>query len=192
MKSGELAYITKRIDRDESNKIHMEDMAQLTNKLTKDKYKSSHERIAKAIQKFSNSPFLDIVNFAEQVLFSFLTANADMHLKNFSLINNPKLGYILSPAYDMLSTRLIIPIDDDPEDLALTLNGKKQKITKNDFKIAFKNFGLNSAQQENIFEKMLLSYPKWQDLIAISFLSDDFKEAYSKLIEERFCRLGFL
>ncbi len=87
MQSGELAYITKRIDRVKKSKLHMEDMCQLTEKLTEDKYRGSYEQIAKTILKYSEYPVLDVVNFFEQVLFSFLTGNADMHLKNFSLIS---------------------------------------------------------------------------------------------------------
>lgn len=54
-----------------------------------------------------------------------------MHLKNFSLYNNRKLGYGLTPAYDLLCTQLVMP--EDPEELALTLNGRKRKIQKADF-----------------------------------------------------------
>ncbi len=75
-------------------------------------------------------------NFFELLVFSFLTGNADMHLKNFSLIKQPSLGVVLSPAYDLVATKLVNPADD--EDLALTLNGKKKKIKKADFEAAFK------------------------------------------------------
>lgn len=69
---------------------------------------------------------LDVVNFFKHVLFSFLTGNADMHLKNFSLIDQPSKGYTLSSAYDMVATTLVNPADD--EDLTLTLNAKKKRI----------------------------------------------------------------
>ncbi len=84
LKSGNLAYITKRIDRTKQGKLAMEDMCQLTERLTEDKYQGSCEQVAKTIIKYSVNPVLDVVNFFEQVLFSFLTGNADMHLKNFS------------------------------------------------------------------------------------------------------------
>lgn len=82
LQNGSLAYITKRIDRAKKTKLHMEDMCQLTERLTEDKYKGSYEQIAKAILKYSENPGLDLINFFEQVIFSFLTGNADMHLKN--------------------------------------------------------------------------------------------------------------
>lgn len=187
MQSGSLAYITKRIDRVKIGKLHMEDMCQLTERLTEDKYHGSHEQVAKAILKYSRNPGLDVVNYFEQVLFSFLTGNADMHLKNFSLIKLPGQGYVLSPAYDLVATALVNPADK--EDLALTLNGKKKKITRNDFIAAFRTLNLDPKQQENIFRKMMNSKAAWMDFIGISFISDEFKERLCDIIEERFKRV---
>jgi len=185
--TGSLAYITKRVDRVNGEKLHMEDMCQLTERLTEDKYHGSYEQIAKAIHKFSSNPVLDVVNFYEQVLFSFLTGNADMHLKNFSLIKQPTQGYILAPAYDLVATALVNPADD--EDLALTLNGKKKRIKRSDFTAAFTKSKLDSKQQENIFKKMERAKPLWMSFIDISFISDSLKNTYKELINERFARL---
>ena len=187
LQSGGLAYITKRIDRVKTGKLHMEDMCQLTERLTEDKYHGSHEQVAKAIMKYSHNPGLDVVNYFEQVLFSFLTGNADMHLKNFSLIKLPGRGYVLSPAYDLVATALVNPADK--EDLALPLNGKKKKINRNDFIIAFRTLDLDPKQQENIFRKMMNAKATWMDFIGISFLSDDFKERLINIIGERFNRI---
>ena len=187
LKSGQLAYITKRIDRVDKQKLHMEDMCQLTERQTEHKYLASYEQVAKAILKYSTNPGLDLVNFAELILFSFLTGNADMHLKNFSLICDPTNGPVLSPAYDMLSTVLVNPKDD--EDLALNLNGRKKKINRKDFESAFSTMKLDAKQQTNIFAKMEKVRNKWIDFIQISFLSVDFKEKYIQLINDRFDRL---
>ena len=165
----------------------MEDMCQLTERLTEDKYHGSYEQIAKAIMKYSVNPGLDVVNFYEQLLFSFLTGNADMHLKNFSLIKLPATGYILSSAYDMVATALVNPGDD--EEMALTLNGKKKKIKRNDFTVAFTGSKLDAKQQENIFRKMESVKLKWFDFIEMSFLTNDFKAAFKDLIENKFLRL---
>lgn len=187
LQSGSLAYITKRIDRNNNSKLHMEDMCQLTERLTEDKYNASYEQIAKTIMKYSINPGLDLMNFYEQLLFSFITGNADMHLKNFSLIDQQGIGYTLSPAYDMVATKLVNPVDK--EDLALTLNGKKKKIMRRDFIAAFNAIKLESKQQENIFKKFEKSKPKLLEFIDMSFLSNDFKLTYKELIEERFSRL---
>lgn len=188
LKSGQLAYITKRIDRVDKHKLHMEDMCQLTERLTEHKYHASYEQIGKAILKYSTNPGLDLVNFCEMVLFSFLIGNADMHLKNFSLIYDPASGPVLSPAYDLLSTALVNPADD--EDLALTLNGKKKRIKRSDFETAFTTLKLDPKQQTNIFTKMVKAKSKWIDFIQISFLSAEFKDKYIQLIKERFDRIS--
>lgn len=187
LQSGRLAYITKRIDRVKFRKLHMEDMCQLTMRLTEDKYHGSYEQVAKTILKYSNTPGLDVVNFFEQVLFSFLTGNADMHLKNYSLIYHSINGPQLSPAYDLVATAIVNP--GDLEELALTLNGKKRKLKRSDFEAAFGKLELDKKQIENIFIKMEKAYSKWLDFIAISFLSEDFKQAYNTLLGERFARL---
>ena len=84
---GELCYITRRIDRERNGmKIAMEDMCQLSERLTEYKYKGSYEQIAKQIKKYSATPQLDLVNYWEVVVFSWITGNSDMHLKNFSPI----------------------------------------------------------------------------------------------------------
>ncbi|MBK8922725.1 MAG: HipA domain-containing protein [Saprospirales bacterium] len=187
LQSGNLAYITKRIDRIGANKLHMEDMCQLTEKLTEDKYQGSYEQIAKTIRKYSSTPGLDVVNFFEQVLFSFLTGNADMHLKNFSLIRLPQNRHVLAPGYDMVATALVNPADD--EDLALNLNGKKKKINRNDFIAAFTTCKLDGKQQENIFLKLERAKQTWLNFIEVSFLNDSLKSEYKKLLQDRFNRL---
>ncbi len=187
LQSGNLAYITKRIDRVKKEKLHMEDMCQITERMSEDKYQGSYEQIAKAIHKYSVTPGLDVVNFFELVLFSFVTGNADMHLKNFSLINQPLVGSIFSPAYDLVATALVNPSDD--EDMALTLNSKKKKIKLPDFIAAFNTLKLDTKQQQNIFSKIFKAKNLWFDFIDCSFLSAEFKIAYKGLIDERINRL---
>ncbi|MBS1488856.1 MAG: HipA domain-containing protein [Bacteroidetes bacterium] len=187
LKSGSLAYLTKRIDRAKKEKLHMEDMCQLTERLTEQKYQGSYEQIAKAIAKYSANPGLDIVNFYEVVLFSFLTGNADMHLKNFSLIKNPSLGYHLSPAYDLVATALVNPADN--EDLALALNGKKRKISRKDFSTVISASGIDKKQEENIFKRMEKASGLWFDFIDHSFLDKKMKKDYKELITGRFNRI---
>lgn len=119
---GSLGYITRRIDRTKKGeKIDMEDFCQLTLHPTEYKYKSSYEQIAKTIANFSSMPKLDLVNYMQVQLFSFVTGNNDMHLKNFSLYR-PKRLYQLTPAYDLLNVAIANP--KDKEELALPLNGK--------------------------------------------------------------------
>lgn len=178
---GELCYITRRVDRtNKGEKIAMEDMCQLSERLTEDKYKSSYERIAKLIRQYSSAPLLDTVNFWEIIVFSWLTGNADMHLKNFSLFR-PGENYMLTPAYDLLSTALAMPEDD--EELALTLNGKKKRIKREDFEKAMLDSGMDDKAIANIFNRFVKAIPKWHKLIDESFLPTDFKDAYHNKID---------
>lgn len=181
---GELSYITKRIDRDSTgNKLPMEDMCQLSERLTEYKYKGSYEQIAKLIMLYSYTGKLDMINFWEQVVFSWLTGNADMHLKNFSLYSQRKGYYSLTPGYDMVSTTLVMP--DDMEELALTLNGKKRKIKRSDFEFAMSNCGLEKKITDNIFTKFTKITNQWFEFIDISFLPEDMKEQYKIIIQTR-------
>ena len=181
---GELCYITRRIDRTATgDKLPMEDMCQLTERLTEHKYKGSYEQIAKAIQRFSAVPKLDMVNYWEQVVFSWITGNADMHLKNFSLYSKEQGKYVLTPAYDMLSTALVMP--EDTEELALTLNGKKRKIKKADFLASMQASGMEEKVINNIFAKFAKVKDRWFAFIDQSFLPDDMKEAFKVIIAEK-------
>ena len=185
---GELTYLTKRIDRDNhGTKLLMEDMCQISERLTADKYKSSYENIAKMIRKFSSAPMLDLVNFWEVVMFSWITGNSDMHLKNFSLISKEAGNYVLSQAYDLINVHLVFP--EDTEELALTLDGRKKKIGRNNFVRAMESTGLESKVIENIINKFMNAAPKWYDFIDISFLSQELKEKYKAEIAGNLAKL---
>ena len=182
---GELAYITKRIDRTaKGEKLPMEDMCQLSERLTEYKYKGSYEKIAKIIMQYSSVPKLDVINFWEQVVFSWLTGNADMHLKNFSLYSQRKGYYSLTPGYDMISTALLMP--EDTEELALTLNGKRRKIKRSDFEVAMNSCSLEKKIIDNLFSKFTKVAEKWLEFIDISFLPKEMKQQYKLIITRRY------
>ncbi|WP_240336903.1 HipA domain-containing protein [Rufibacter psychrotolerans] len=179
--SGQLAYITKRIDRVSGKKLHMEDMCQLTERLTEQKYKGSYEQIAKVILRHAANPGFDLINFYEQVVFSFLTGNNDMHLKNFSLLKDQNQEYHLCPAYDLVASELVV--EDDPEELALTLNGKKRKLKRKDFELAMQAAGIEARAVQNIFKKFAKAVVSWHSFINISFLPEDLKAKYHEMLE---------
>ena len=181
LKDGELAYLTRRIDRDShGDKYAMEDACQFTEKTTEHKYRGSYEQIAKAILKYNGNRLIDVVRFYEQVIVSYLLGNNDMHLKNFSLISK-KIGYYeLAPAYDMLAVKLLIPEDD--EDLALTLNGKKRKIKKLDFDTAMLNAGIPEKAVDNLWKRIQKGIEEWENLITNSFLTPGQKTNFKDLI----------
>lgn len=181
---GELCYITRRIDRKkDGSKIAMEDMCQLSERLTEYKYKGSYEQIAKLILKYSAAPVLDMEKFWEVVAFSWITGNSDMHLKNFSLFSPLHDEYILTPAYDLLSTLLVMP--SDTEELALTICGKKSRLKKADFKSAITSSGIADNVCSNILSKFFHVRDQWIDFINNSFLPTDMKSQYIQLINQR-------
>lgn len=187
------AYITKRIDRihidGKIEKLAMEDFCQLENRLTQDKYHSSYERCAKVIQAYSSTLGFDLTELFIRIVFSFLVGNSDMHLKNFSLIESkPKSQeYHLSDAYDMLPVNIILPEDQD--EVALTLNGKKRNLRKNDFLKFAEVCGINKKSAEKMIANLI---SKTEDFILLceeSYLPNDMKESLKKLIIERKERL---
>lgn len=188
MADNSLCYLTKRIDRlSTGKKVAMEDMCQLTERLTEHKYRSSYERIAKAILQYSSMPKMDVTNFFEVVLFSWITGNNDMHLKNFSLFE-PRDGNIrLTPAYDMLNAVILNPKDD--EELALTLNGKKKKLKRSDFMMSGLTIGVEQKTIERLIGKYVKLLPDMKKLIGNSFLNDELKDKYAELITERIDRI---
>jgi len=182
LQSGELSYITKRIDRTiTGEKIHMLDMFQITEAF--DKYKSSMEKIGKALNEYSDNTLLDKLYFLEITIFSFLTGNNDMHLKNFSMIHHNE-KWVLTPAYDLLNVTIVNP--DDTEELALTIEGKKKKLKWEHFERLGKTLDLNDKQIKGIakrFQKNKTTAHQW---IENSFLSAAYKEKYKTLLDERY------
>lgn len=183
LKSGELAYLSKRFDRIKKDKLHIEDMAQLTETLAENKYRGSMERVGKVILKYSDYPGIDVIRFFELTLFSFISGNSDMHLKNFSLIRNEDDEIVLAPAYDLLATKLLLTADK--EDLALTLNGKKNNLIRKDFDLFADNLGINKSALKKIYEKFENSFDTFVKIIDKSFLSDQMKEEYINLLRQR-------
>lgn len=184
--SGELAYITKRIDRtDDGSKIHMLDMFQITDAV--DKYKGSMERVGKAIAEYSSNTLLDKLRYFEVVLFCYLTGNNDMHLKNFSLFQQLD-HWALSPAYDLLNVSLANP--KDTEEMALTIEGKKRRLSRKMFERFGLGLGLNSKQIEGVFGRFQKQIPAALDLCERAFLSQESKEGYLEIFRLRCAKLS--
>lgn len=188
LKSGQLSYITKRIDRVDDRKFAMEDMCQLTERLTEDKYKGSMEQVGKVVRKFSENRGFDILEFFDVAVFSFFTGNADMHLKNFSLLRSGDGSISLAPAYDLVATKIVLP--EDKEEMALTINGKKRNLRKSDFEMLGKSLGIDEKVLENSFSKFADGYQDAINFVEKSFLKKSLRVEYASLLKERARRLG--
>lgn len=188
LSSGELSYITKRVDRREGGeKIHMIDMFQITEAF--DKYKSSMEKIGKALGAYSSNTLLDKIFYFDLAVFCFLTGNNDMHLKNFSMIEIPS-GWALSPAYDLLNVSIVLPEDSD--ELALTLGGKKKKLKREHFEALGEGLGLTPNQIKSSFKRMMKNKSEAFTWIDRSFLSKEMKIAYREVLESRYKQLKLM
>jgi len=179
--SGELCYLTRRIDRRKDNsRIHMIDFLQILE--LEDKYLGTMEIVGKTIGDLSVNTLMDKLRFFELSLFNFLIGNNDMHLKNFSMWLSD-FGWVLSPAYDLLNVKIILP--EDKDDAALFLGGKKNNFNKGYFDRFGKVLKLNDKQITSVYRKLDSWLPRATQLIDVSFLKENYKTQYKELITQR-------
>lgn len=187
--NGAYAYITKRADRADGQVYAMEDFCQISERLTQDKYRGSYERCAGIIRHHSTRMGFDLSEFFLRLLVCFITGNSDMHLKNFSLIEQTPGGrdYVLSPAYDLLPVNVIMP--EDTEEVALTLNGKKSNLTGNDFLSLAETIRLNEKSARHMMELVAAKVEEAIVLCQNSYLDQDLRDALILLMQKRADRI---
>ena len=179
--SGELCFITKRIDRNpDGSKNHLIDFLQILE--LADKYMGTMEKLGKTIGLLSVNTLLDKLRFFEATVFNYVIGNNDMHLKNFSMFLSES-GWVLSPFYDFLNVKMILP--EDKEDIALLLGGKKYNFNRMYFDRFGTGLGLNEKQIGAVYKRLKLWLPQANQCIALSFLDADRKKAYQALIAQR-------
>jgi len=179
--SGELCYITKRIDRkQDGSKNHMIDFLQILE--LEDKYKGTMERLGKTIGELSTNTLLDKLRFFELVVFNYVIGNNDMHLKNFSMWLT-EIGWTLAPAYDLLNVKMILP--QDTEDMALLLGGKKMNFNKGYFDRLAGVLNLNAKQIKAVNKRLSIWLIEAIKLIDRSFLTEEHRTAYKVLVSQR-------
>ena len=186
---GSWVYIIKRFDRIGRNKkLHQEDFTQLSGASRFTKYDSSLERVAKLVESYCSFPAIELPKLATRLLFSFLTGNEDMHLKNFSIIQGQDGVATLSPAYDLLNSSIVLT--NPTEESALTVGGKKSKLSKKIWvNFLYNSCKLSEKQVANILTSLEQSTLLWKELIDHSYLPETKKEAYRKILEVRQQRL---
>lgn len=181
LESGEICFITKRIDRKpDGSRIHMIDFMQILE--LDNKYKSTMETLGNTVGDLSANTLLDKLRLFELTVFNYIIGNNDMHLKNFSMYLSDN-GWILTPFYDLLNVKIILP--KDKEDMALLFGGKKENFNKGYFDRFGAHLKLNEKQIKIVYKRLKTWLPEAIQLISDSFLSDEFKEAYKTLIEKR-------
>lgn len=188
LESGERAYLTKRLDRVDGVK-HMLDMCQLTLRDTERKYAGSYEQTAKAIKAVSASSGLDLGEFFNEIVYAYLIGNSDMHLKNFSLLREHNGDWHLAAGYDLLPVKILMP--QDPDELALNLNGKKNRLTHTDFLRFAESCNLTGVRYEKALTAFLAKFETAFPLaLERSFLSEDFKSRLNAFVRARISALS--
>ena len=145
---GELkgqAMAIKRFDRNDKGPVHIEDFAQVFGVYPDGKYDhATYRRIAAVLGIETGDA--DVAEFIRRLVFSTLIGNADMHLKNWSLIYKDERTPTLSPAYDLLSTIPYIP--DETMALKYSRTKKMAEFSKDELK--------HLAAKARISEKLVL------------------------------------
>ncbi|MFZ2286035.1 MAG: HipA domain-containing protein [Bacteroidales bacterium] len=184
-KDNSLTYFIKRFDRKgQSEKIPVEDFAQLAGLSRETKYDYSMEKVVGLVDRFCTFPAVEKLVLFKLVIFGYLAGNDDMHLKNFSVITED--GRVrLSPCYDQVNTTIEYKKPD--EEIALTLRGRKKELTRH---ILIDYFGMGRCELpaksiDKVLEAIVTAIPRWEELIAISFLSEGMKDKYLELLHTR-------
>ena len=176
------AYLVRRFDRlADGTKLRQEDFCQLAVKPAKEKYDGSAELCARLVKHYADEPLIELLKLYRLQLVSWLTGNGDMHLKNFSLLAGADGLHRLSPAYDLVCTRLVIPDDA----LALPVAGKNDGLKRTDCVQYGRYCGLRPRVIERVLGEVVGSLEEAQSLIAHAFLTDEAKAAYSVLLRAR-------
>lgn len=187
MADGKLCYVIKRFDRrSDGKKVHKEDMAQLLQFPTDAKYSGSLEAVGNVIKAHATDPYLELFSFFQRVLFNFAAGNGDMHLKNWSLLT-PETGEIrLTPCYDFVSSKLYIPGELDS---ALSMGGKKNKLSRPDFEQFASYLGLDPKAAIGAISSVVDAGPRFLAMIGASRLSAQRQEQLAGIMTERISRL---
>ena len=183
---GSLVYLVKRFDRlEDGSKLQQEDFQQLLQ--INDKYDGSYERIANYVKEHSSVPVLDLIRLFERALLFYTLGNGDAHLKNFSLLRSEEIGYQLSPAYDIVNSRLVLP--EEQEEVCLRLQGKKNRLSGRDFFRLAEHFGLTIKQANNSLDHLHDLRSTIEAMIRGSLLRSDLREGFLGIFRDRMTRL---
>jgi serine/threonine-protein kinase HipA len=197
---GQMVYITRRFDvLSDGSKLSLEDLATLIgkNELSAGKqfkYTGCYEDIANTIKTYVAAWMIDMERFFELVVFNYIYANGDAHLKNYSLIHTEH-DYRLAPAYDLLNTSLHIDGDDFCLDGGLSPEIEKSDVyerTGHPCRLDFERFGIKIGLLKKRMDKILDKYTSFPDLakhlVGQSFLSEKMKRNYIRVVNERISR----
>ena len=185
------AYVVRRFDRttdEPPRKRRQEDFCSLSGRDPSDKYQSSAEECATLVRRYVENPTKSLRQLFRLFAFSHWVSNGDLHLKNVSLLEQPPGGFELSPAYDLLSTRLYPQLKQSRE--AMPLNGKTEQLDAADFEQFGRACGLSVTDAAEDLKRMAGKSQVATELIQASFLPPDLKREYARWLRQRGRRLA--
>lgn len=201
-KDGLPAYLTRRFDvKQDGTKSLQEDFAQLLSRTSKThgenyKYDGTYEEIGQLIKKYVAAAPPAIEEFFRLITFNYVIANGDAHLKNFSLIQLDTGEYQLTPAYDLMSTKLHTPYESDTA-LELYENcmdvefyGVNGFYGRPDFLAFAKRLGIIDKRAMAILDTYASHRDAVIEMIKKSNLSESSKRTYITTFEDRLTRIG--
>ena len=195
---GSPAYITRRFEyKTDDTKYQIEDFATLMGKSPDRegddfKYNASYLDIATLISKYVPAATIELLNFFRLVVFNYLFANGDAHLKNFALMESDQGDYLLAPAYDLMCTALHI----DDANLALQDGLYKGDMdeapylnfgiyTRQSFILFAEKAGIQTSLADQILDESMQSILKAMEMIERSFLTKEARDRYIEILGDR-------
>ena len=197
LKDGEYAYLTKRFDRRDGHPIRQEDFCQLSGRSedthgSSYKYDASYEELAELMRRFCPSAAVENPKVFFIILFNYVFANGDAHLKNFSLFQSPQGDYILTPAYDLLNTSIHFPNDPSATALDFFADGhftpRYEELgfySSADFIELGHCFGVGETEVRKMMALFSARADDVEAAVAKSLLSDAAKTLYLSLFKDR-------
>ena len=197
LRDGEYAYLTKRFDRRDGRPIRQEDFCQLSGRSedthgSNYKYEASYEELADLMRRFCPSAAVENPKVFFIILFNYVFANGDAHLKNFSLFQSPQGDYILTPAYDLLNTMIHFPNDPSATALDFFADGHFTSqyedlgfYSSADFVELGRSFGVGEAEVRTMLALFPARSAEVEAEVANSPLSGEAKSRYLSLFRDR-------
>ncbi len=193
----ELAYLTRRFDRTrDGTRIPQEDFCQLMERSPDThgrnyKYDSSYEELGHTLRHFCAAYLVEVEELMRRLLFCYAIGNGDAHLKSFSLQRQPTGGHLLPPAYDLIASSIHLPTESRPA-LDLFANDELPRgvatngyETGSDFLELASRLRMLPRRASAQLERLQASREPVLELIQRSFLTEEAKQSYKALFEDR-------
>ena len=190
-KNGSPAYITKRFDlRDDGSKLAQEDFASLSGRTPQThgehyKYSGSYFELFQMLKKFVPAYLIEATKLLKIIIFNYLFSNGDAHFKNFSIIETSMGDFKLSPAYDLLNSRIHIDDNDFALDEGLLPKHLVQGTVVSQIKILSEKAGINKGVYNDIMNTMLHKTEWVEQLTFSSFLDEKTQRNYFQSYQTR-------